>query len=373
MPVFPNSMNTTDPLARLNQIEAQRICIIKPSALGDVVQTLPILPVLRERFPNARISWVVRDSFANLLEGHPCLDEIIPFQRRSSAGQWWQFLKSLKKQKFDLVIDLQGLLRTGIMTAATRAPWRVGIEAAREGSHLTCNLTIPDTGRYVPAWLKYWRVADAFGQGKLKRTTDIYLSEDDQNWAQEKLYCPEYPLPTLAIHAGAQWITKRWPPESFAAVGAKAIRRFRCQVVLVGTSAERELTGHIEKLLQKFVPTGRVINLAGETTLKQLAAVLQQSDFVLTNDSGPMHLAAGLGTPVTGIFTCTSALRSGPPGDKHELVSTNVSCGGSYNKRCPKRGPQNLCCMEELEVSRVWQALHRLITREAAERTPKAA
>jgi len=366
-------MTTPAPLAQLNQIDAQRICIIKPSALGDVVQTLPLLPVLRERFPDAQISWVIRDSFANLLEGHPCLDEIIPFQRRSSAGQWWQLLKSLNRKKFDLVIDLQGLLRTGIMTAATRAPWRVGIEAAREGSHLTCNLTIPDTGRFVPAWLKYWRVADAFGQGEQTRTTEIYIPDADVSWAREKLQSPDYPLPTLAIHAGAQWITKRWPPESFAAVGAKAIRRFRCQIALVGTSSERELTGHIEKLLHKFVPTGRVINLAGETSLKQLAAVLQESNFVLTNDSGPMHLAAGLGTPVTGIFTCTSALRSGPPGDQHELVSTNVSCGGSYNKRCPKRGPQNMCCMEELEVGRVWQALYRLITRHATAGTKKAA
>lgn len=366
-------MSTPDTFAQLNQIDAQRICIIKPSALGDVVQTLPLLPVLRERFPAAQISWIIRDSFANLLEGHPCLDEIIPFQRRSSAGQWWQFLKSLNRKKFDLVIDLQGLLRTGIMTAATRAPWRVGIEAAREGSRFTYNLTIPDTGRFVPAWLKYWRVADALGRGEQERKTEIYLPASDVMWAQEQLHSPDYPLPTLAIHAGAQWITKRWPPESFAAVGAKAIRRFRCQIALVGTAAERELTGHIEKLLHKFVPTGRVINLAGETSLKQLAAVLQQADFVLTNDSGPMHLAAGLGTPVTGIFTCTSALRSGPPGDQHELVSTNVSCGGSYNKRCPKRGPQNLCCMEELEIGRVWQALYRLITREAAQRTSRAA
>jgi len=337
------------------------------------VQTLPLLPVLRQRFPTSKISWVIRDSFANLLEGHSCLDEIIPFQRRSSAGQYWQFLKSLHRKKFDLVIDLQGLLRTGIMTAATRAPWRIGIEAAREGSHLTYNLTIPDTGRYVPAYLKYWRVADALGQGETRRETEIPIPDADQSWAQERLKSPEFNLPTLAIHAGAQWITKRWPPESFAAVGAKAIRRFRCQIALVGTAEERTLTTQIEKLLHKFVPTGRVLNLAGETSLKQLAAVLQQANFVLTNDSGPMHLAAGLGTPVTGIFTCTSALRSGPPGEQHELVSTNVSCGGSYHKRCPKRGPQNLCCMEELEIGRVWQALHRLITRHTATGTQRAA
>ena len=158
---------SSQPLSsQLNQLEAKRICLIKPSALGDVVQTLPILPVLRERFPDAEISWVIRDSFANLLEGHPQINEIIPFSRRSSLRYWWNFLKELKQREFDLVLDLQGLLRTGIMTTATRAPWRIGIEAAREGSHLAYNLTIPDTGRLVPAYLKYWRVADALGQGK---------------------------------------------------------------------------------------------------------------------------------------------------------------------------------------------------------------
>ena len=82
-------------LSLTNQIKASRICLIKPSALGDVVQTLPILPVLKARFPDAQISWVIRDSFANLLEGHPCLDEIIPFSRRSSVPYWWGFLKDV--------------------------------------------------------------------------------------------------------------------------------------------------------------------------------------------------------------------------------------------------------------------------------------
>lgn len=366
-------MSPQHTLSQLKQIEAKRICIIKPSALGDVVQTLPILPVLRERFPDAEISWIIRDSFANLLEEHPHINQIIPFSRRSSVRYWWNFLKDLKQRQFDLVLDLQGLLRTGIMTTATRAPWRIGIEAAREGSHLAYNLTIPDTGRLVPAYLKYWRVADALGLGETKRQTDLSLSEADTNWAKSKLSRQDSRTPILAIHAGAQWITKRWPPESFAAVGAKAIRHFRCNIVLVGTANERPLTNHIEQLLHKFVPTGNVINLAGETTLKQLAAVLIESDFLLTNDSGPMHLAAALGTPVTGIFTCTSSLRSGPPGEQHELVSTNVECAGSYQKRCPKRGPQNLCCMEELEIGRVWQALFRLISRQTAQRIGKAA
>ena len=121
------------------------------------------------------------------------------------------------------------------------------------------------------------------------------------------------------------------------------------------------VAAELQNLLQGFVSWKPVLNLTGQTTLKQLSAVLSAVDVVLTNDSGPMHLAAGLGTPVLGIFTCTSPAISGPPGAHHELVSTEVPCAGSYKKQCPHSGRSNLCCMEELTTERVFQGLVRLI------------
>ena len=131
--------------------------------------------------------------------------------------------------------------------------------------------------------------------------------------------------------------------------------------VLVGTAGERRLTDDIERQIRKFVPATRLKNLAGETTLKRLAAVLGRADVVLSNDSGPMHLAAGLGTPVVGVFTCTSPIRSGPPGDRHALVSTQIRCAAGYHKRCPHVGRDHLACFKELEADRVWQALANLV------------
>ena len=112
---------------KLSSLEPKRICLIKPSALGDVVQTLPLLPVLKECYPDATISWVINKNFADLLTGHPLIDELLIFDRRGSWSSWWELLKSLRARKFDLVFDLQGLFRTGVMTAATRAPIRVGL------------------------------------------------------------------------------------------------------------------------------------------------------------------------------------------------------------------------------------------------------
>jgi ADP-heptose:LPS heptosyltransferase len=111
----------------------------------------------------------------------------------------------------------------------------------------------------------------------------------------------------------------------------------------------------------------RAFDLAGETSLPQLAAVLEAADLMLSNDSGPMHLAAALGTSVVGVFTCTSPVISGPAGSGHELVATGVSCAASYRKRCPHAGPAHQACLEEISVERVRQA----VARAASRQTPK--
>jgi lipopolysaccharide heptosyltransferase II len=363
------------PASRLREIDARRICVIKPSAFGDIVQALPLLPMLRDRFPNAHIAWVANRTLTDLLAGHPALDEIIAFDRNGTWQNSLQLLHDLRRKAFDLVFDLQGLLRTGLMVAATRASLRVGLETAREGANFACNCTIPDSGRMVPAHLRYWRVAEALGMEDCQRLTLVRISEEDRRWADRQLAVlkrpPEPRAPVLAIHPGARWTTKRWPVEKFSVIGAKAIRTYGFSIVLLGSPDEQPVAAQLESLLKRFVPAGNVLNLTGKTTLKQLAAVLQAADVCLTNDSGPMHLAAGLETSVVGIFTCTSAIGSGPPGKNHELVSTELPCAASYRKKCPYQGSQHMACMEELAAERVWSAFVRLVERKR--RQPKAA
>jgi lipopolysaccharide heptosyltransferase II len=349
--------------SQLLDVDARRICLIKPSAMGDIVQTLPLLPVLRERFPQARISWVVNSQWAELIENHPQLDEVIKFDRNLWSGLR-RLLAELRSREFDLVFDLQGLLRTSLMTFATRAPLRVGLETAREGANWACNCTLQDTGRQVPAHLRYWRVAEAIGMGERRSDTHIDLGDDERMWARHQL--AELRSPVLAIHPGARWRTKRWPVEKFAVAAAKAMRLYGFSAVILGDRRERPTATQLQLLLRRFVPAAPVLDLTGATSLKQLAAVLNEADVLLTNDSGPLHLAAGLGTSIVGIFTCTSPLRSGPPGNQHELVATQLSCAASYKKRCPYRGCKHMACMEELAVERVSQAFVRLMQRKRA-------
>ena len=352
-------MTTLNLNNRLDALEVRRICVIKPSALGDVVQSLPLLPVLRERFPAASIAWVINHELAELIEGHPLLHELLYFHRRGTAREYLALLQELRERQFDVVFDLQGLMRSGVMAAATQAPLRVGLETSREGAGLACHVSIPGTDRSVPAFQRYWRIAEELGFRGRSPQTIVPMNDTHREWAATAL--SGLTGPVMAIHPGARWITKRWPVEKFAVVASKAMRQFGFSVVILGSKGEMPVAAELQNLLQGFVPWKPVLNLTGQTTLKQLSAVLSAVDVVVTNDSGPMHLAAGLGTPVLGVFTCTSPVISGPPGASHELVSTEVPCAGSYKKQCPHSGRNNLCCMDELTTERVFQGLVRLL------------
>ena len=364
-------MDCTGLKERIQQLDPRRICLIKPSALGDIVQSLPLLPVLKECFPSAEITWVCSDSYAGLLEEHPQLAGVIRFQRRGGLWSWRQTLRQLRDARFDVSIDLQGLARTGIMNWATGAPLRIGLESAREGAQFACHELIPDSGRQVPAHRRYWRVAEQLGAGEYRAAAIVPVRQHELDWADERLEGLRRPL--LAIHPGARWRTKRWPVEKFAVLAAKAARAWGFSAVVVGSPGEVATAEHLQQLLNRFAPAANSLCLAGETTLGQLAAVLYRSNVMLANDSGPMHLAAALGTPVLGLFTCTSPVLSGPAGSGHQLLSTQLSCAGSYRKRCPYRGKKHMACHEELSTDRAWLGLQQLVAAHRSTRSDRRA
>lgn len=349
----------------------RRICVIKPSALGDIVQALPVLGPLRERFPDATVSWVINKGLTGLIEGHSRIEEVIPFDRRGGLASWWGLLRGLQARRFDLVLDLQGLFRTAVMTAATGAATRVGLQTAREGSANTCTAILEGTGKDVPARQRYWRIASELAgverrELRVERkvrpaalpSAEIPITAADRLFAAEKL--KSLPRPLLAVCPGAKWETKRWPAAKFAALAAKVHREYGAAAVILGAPDERPLCLDVEERLRESVPAGAVLNLVGGTTPRQLAAVLEASTWAATNDSGPMHLADAVGTPVVGVFTCTSPWLSGPPMERHELLSTRTECAAGYHKTCPLKGAARHTCHAELDVDRAWAGFVRL-------------
>ncbi len=355
--------------AWFRELDPRRIAVIKPSALGDVVQTLPLVSVLRSRFPHAAITWVIQRELRELVEGHPGLAEVIPVPRRPGWSEIPGLLGALRRRKFDLVFDLQGLLRSAIMTYATGARHRVGLETAREGATLACHAVIPDSGRNLPAYARYWRVAELLGLESHPRRIEIMVPEPDRQWAVETLSA--LPRPWFALQWGAQWVTKRWPLEHFEELFDRALATWGGSLLVIGGRGEQATCAAFATRLRHRLPRHSIVNLAGRTSLKQLTALLTEIDCLVSNDSGPLHLAAELGRPTLGLFTCTSAVRSGPPpSGRHVSVSTQVPCAASYCKTCPHPGQSALACFRELTVDRAWFGLKRLIEQTALTRLP---
>ncbi|MBX7106505.1 MAG: glycosyltransferase family 9 protein [Gemmataceae bacterium] len=319
----------------LHQLSPKRVAIVKPSALGDVVHALPVLSALRQRWPAAHLTWVVNRGYAPLLEGHPDLDAVLPFDRGAGRRGFMagslnvlRFGRSLRAAQFDLVIDLQGLLRTGLMTWATRAPRRVGFAAAREGAtrFYTDRIDVPDADA-IHAVDRYWRVAAALGAGDGPKKFVVPIAESARKQATELL--APFPRPYIMLAVGARWVTKRWPPHEFAAAARSALSRAGGTVVFVGAAEDEPLAREAQSRLSE-----PALDLCGRTSLGVLAAVLDKADLVFANDTGPLHLAAALGRPVIAPYTCTVVRKHGPYGQFQRTVSATVPCQGSYLKTC---------------------------------------
>lgn len=341
----------------LKRLHPARIALLKPSALGDVVQTLPVLTALRRHFPHAHISWIVNRTYAPLLEGHPDLDEVIPFDRQSFRRGWIEgglgfarFLSGLRRRRFDLVLDLQGLLRTGLMMLATGAPIRLGFATAREGARWCCTHPIDDTVGGQNAVERYWRMVEALGAGDLPKTFRLPIPPKESAWAEDMLR--DLPRPWIGVGPGARWLTKRWPPRHFADLVNRCLENFGGTALFIGAPDEAVIARQVQDSLR-----GPSRMVAGRTTLRQLAAVLSRVDVLLANDTGPLHLAVALGRPIAAPYTCTQVARNGPYGQEHRAVETSVWCRGSYIRKCDR-----LECMDDLTPERLWPVLSEVLS-----------
>jgi len=341
----------------LGNFHPERIALIKPSALGDVLNSLPVLTGLRRLYPNAHITWVVNRTYEALLRGHPDLDEILPFDRNQVRRSWLsgsvgfvRFLREMRRRRFDLVIDLQGLFRTGLMTFASGAKHRIGLSSAREGAKAFYTKLVYDGCRTtMHAVDSYWRVIEALGGGGAK-TFRLSVDASCRAWARRIL--SEHPRPWLAVAVGARWATKRWSTEHFAELIRRAQQEFGGTAIFVGSAEDVDLAREAGERL-----AGNFIDLTGRTGLSELVALLAEADAVISNDSGPLHLAVALGRPVVAPYTCTAVNLHGPYGQQHRAVATSVSCAASYRRTCG-----SMACMTELTPDKLWPVLREVLS-----------
>ncbi len=332
-----------------------RILLVKLSSFGDVIHALPTLEALRALYPQGHITWLVEDSFAPLLAGHPALDEVWPiprlrFHRRAlgrEASALTAIVRRLRSQPLDLVIDLQGLLKSAIWVALAKSPRKIGYYGTREGSYLALTEKLP---RYDPdrhAVLRYLNVARYLGAPEaapLFRLEHLLTGPG-------KLLGETMTRPYAVLHPGARWATKLWPAASWARL-AEWLSKQGLAVVLTGNLEDRPLATALLGECQ-----APIINLAGCTTLRELAAMLGGAVFAVTADTGPMHLAAALGTRVAALFGPTAPWRTGPFGEGHEVVRTGLDCSPCFRRQCPD--PK---CLTELPVEMAMAACEKILS-----------
>jgi lipopolysaccharide heptosyltransferase I len=331
--------------------DPERILILKPSSLGDIIHSLPTLAAVRERFPKSFIGWFVKEEWAGILQGHPFLDEVLAFSFQWSSAR--PMVREIRKRRFDLVLDLQGLLRTGLLGYFSGANTRIGFEDGREYSPLFYTHRVGTGGRILHAVDRYLLIAKELGAGTDKKRFDISLTEQDNAKARKiiKTVCGD--RPALVIHASSRQAVKRWPAERFAELADKINQGGYGAAVFIGAKNDAADIAAIRKKMQ----TG-LIDLSGQTSLKELAALLRLSPLLITNDSGPMHLAAAVGTPVVAIFGPTDPRKIGPYGEGHTVLQHADQCPA-----CLAGGKGLHRCLEAISVEEVFEAVNHLLRR----------
>jgi heptosyltransferase-1 len=369
----------------LRRRQFQRILLIKPSAVGDVIHTLPVLAKLRARYPAARIDWVLTPAIAELIGHHPALSNVVLFDRGALARDWRDWLNGMARMladlwttRYDLVIDLHGQFRSAILTMAARAPVRIGFDRPRLGPRSPLDRRLIDnayrhgwTGAREGAWLAY--------------THRIPLPRSDVHAVDRYLWLSsllgfddappvfEVPIPAAAearidavlshfgvrsqslavVVPGTIWPTKHWHVEGFAAV-ARYLHGTGRAVVLAGSANERPRC----RVVADLAPG--VLDFCGQTTLSELAALIRRAEVCVTNDSGSMHLTAALNRPVVSVFGPTDEVWIGPYGRPESVVRVAKDCAPCYFRQL-SACPHDHACMREVAPGMVIDRIERVL------------
>ena len=330
----------------------QRVLLIRPSALGDVCRSVAVLASLRDAYPQATIDWVVQEEFAPAVAAHPALNQVIGFPR-SRLARWWKdpralaeavrWFGNLRRRKYDLAIDCQGLGRSGLMCFATGAPIRAGLRSAREFGWLGYNLRLPrDRSTPLPVHTvdQMLLVIKEFGITPL-RDLRLYAGEQDRAWWQSQRAAWREPQSPYAVIAPtSRWLSKRWPIERFAQlIEPLAARGFGC-VCVIGSPGEAEQVQPLfAPSVSSSVAPGFLVNLVGQTTIGQTMAVIAQAGLVIANDSAPLHMGVGFDRPCVGLFGPTDPAAVGPyQRDDAVVRGYHASPGETINFKDPKLG-----------------------------------
>ncbi|MBN2283095.1 MAG: lipopolysaccharide heptosyltransferase II [Deltaproteobacteria bacterium] len=336
------------------------ILIVKLSAIGDVVHTLPSLSAIRDRYPRAHITWVIEEASADLIANHPALDRVLVSRRkgwlrelqrsgktRPALAEMAEFIRGLRDRSYDVVIDFHGLFKSALIVALSGGKRKIGYDSMQELSGLFLNEKVPeDMSKHAVD--RYLDLARHLGADPNRVEFTIAVDNDNRLRVSKLLEAHDINItaPFIAVNPVAFWETKLWEDEKFARLCDRIGEELDIPVIITGGGGEKRL----ERIAG--MTRGPCVNLQGKTTLRDLAYLYQKARLVVTTDSGPMHVAAAMGTPVVALFGPTDPVRTGPYGEGHRVIRKNLPCSPCFLKTC-----KTMQCMKEISVDEVFQAV----------------
>ena len=335
-----------------------KILILKPSSLGDVVQALPVLRLLRKHFPGCEVHWFLERSLLPLLDGDPDLAFVVPFERQRWGlprhwGELGAAIRSLRAERFDLVIDLQSLGRTGAIAWLANSAFTIGLDDSREGARGFYDVAVPRRSSDTHAVDWYLDVL---------RELDVPV-HDDFDWlprrdrAAEAVQRKWQPgnARWIALQAGARWENKRWPASHFAELTRRLSAEFPdARFAVLGGGADRELG----RAITQAAPD-RCVDLTGATTLPEMIEWIRLCEVIVTNDTGPMHVAAALRKPVVAMLGPTNPRRTGPYGQLQRVTQLSLPCVPCMKSECRYEKP--LECMRAIGPEMIFQRVREVL------------
>lgn len=329
----------------------KRILIVNVNWLGDTLFTTPFIKALRDNYPGSHITVLTHPRCLEILEGNPRVNEIIVYdekgKHRHLIGKF-SIVSRLKAKEFDAAFVLRKSLTRTMILFLSNIPERIGYDSRKAGFLLTKKIPPPRNLHKVEYFLG---LARAIGIEPRSCNYEIFISDEDRYKADEILRREGVKgSDFIVMNPGGNWNLKRWPAENFARLGDEIFSRFRKKVILTGAEKDIELCERISGLMEAAQPA----LLCGKTSLKTLGAVFKKAKWVISNDSGPMHIAVSVKAPVIALFGPTSPSITGPYGDGlYKVLQKELDCDiPCYNESC-----ENNECMKAITVEDVLKAM----------------
>ncbi len=338
----------------INKENINRILLIKLRAIGDVVMSTVVIENLAKAFPHALVDFITEPFCRDVVRAHPRLNQIIMIDKKKmqtlslpeKIRYQKQFFSQLRDKKYDLVIDFFGNPRSAILTLLSNARWRVGYDyRIRKWAY---NVVVPSRAKELHEVDWHLDALQTLRVPIVYRQTDFILDQQSQTfawqfWSEQKL--EQSPL-VIGLNFSGGWPAKRWPLERFASLADRLVKAWNADILWIWGPGEKQEAETCMKLMRSSS------RLLPETNLKQLGAMLQRMDMVISTDSGPMHISAAVNTPTVGLFGPTQPEHQGPFGDKHVVVKhDSLACLGCNRLDCP-----HTSCMNWLSVDNVFRA-----------------